>query len=540
MKRIETFILAMLWVLNSNAHEFSTHWISYPIPNDSSEVLFCHVFPSQGKPKQGSITFASCGRIKVFVNERNISPKAYFCNPDSTTVFIYTYDITRFLQPHKNTIAVWYAPESGGEPSKQLSMEYYGYDAKGKYFYHKANGDWKCCTLKGCYVKKELEAFDACSYDNQWKSPDFDRSKWLNPLGAYNQSRDYRLINNPFERGLCTIRHIMSPIDVYRDQKSIYYDFGKVFKGTPRITLREAKRKETINMDGFIYTCNGELDEQAFRRFTNKSQRIINADKAAAAKVKAPPLAAVRTVHHGAVLIHSQHGVVVQPAQPLGHAVPAAQLHRVALRKVEHKEIRLQLSRTGGDRRHRQTAAVGGKGHPHRGALRAGHIPVQLFAHGGGVHGQPGGAVGGIGGHCQRAGVRHGAQIDAVFQRFAVQVLGAAFHPQLVAGAVVQHKAGLARSQRRAGVAALDAGKAGTAKAIHRTGILVHGHKAAGHGLHGRQLAKTGLLRPAHRRGKSDVHRIHQILYPGDGCTHRAGGKQSDQYQRRQKNGSAA
>ena len=85
----------MLWVLNSSAHEFSTHWISYPISNDSSEVLFCHVFPSQGKPKQGSITFASCGRIKVFVNERNISPKAYFCNPDSATVFIYTYDITR-------------------------------------------------------------------------------------------------------------------------------------------------------------------------------------------------------------------------------------------------------------------------------------------------------------------------------------------------------------------------------------------------------------------------------------------------------------
>ena len=41
------------------------------------------------------------------------------------------------------------------------------------------------------------------------------------------------------------------------------------------------------------------------------------------------------------LMVHSQHGVVVQPAQPLGHAVPAAQLHRVALRKAEHKEIRL-------------------------------------------------------------------------------------------------------------------------------------------------------------------------------------------------------
>ena len=52
MKRIETFILAMLWVLNSNAHEFSTHWISYPTPNDSSEVLFCHVFLHKGNPNR--------------------------------------------------------------------------------------------------------------------------------------------------------------------------------------------------------------------------------------------------------------------------------------------------------------------------------------------------------------------------------------------------------------------------------------------------------------------------------------------------------
>ena len=36
------------------------------------------------------------------------------------------------------------------------------------------------------------------------------------------------------------------------------------------------------------------------------------------------------------------------------------------------------------------------------------------------------------------------------------------------------------------------------------------------------------------------MHRIHHILYPGDGCTHRAGGKQSDQYQRRQNNDGAA
>ena len=36
------------------------------------------------------------------------------------------------------------------------------------------------------------------------------------------------------------------------------------------------------------------------------------------------------------------------------------------------------------------------------------------------------------------------------------------------------------------------------------------------------------------------MHRIHQILYPCDGRAHRAGGKQGDQYQRRQKDHGAA
>ncbi len=137
------------------------HCIPTLHPTTRQKFFFCHVFPSQGKPKQGSITFASCGRIKVFVNERNISPKAYFCNPNYATIFIYTYDITRFLQPHKNTIAVWYAPESGREPSKQLSMEYYGYDAKGKYFFIKQMEDLEMLHTKRMLCKKEIEAFDA-------------------------------------------------------------------------------------------------------------------------------------------------------------------------------------------------------------------------------------------------------------------------------------------------------------------------------------------------------------------------------------------
>ena len=62
-----------------------------------------------------------------------------------------------------------------------------------------------------------------------------------------------------------------------------------------------------------------------------------------------------------------------------------------------------------------------------------------------------------VGDNGQRAIIGHGAEEDLVFQFFGVEVLGAALHPQLVAGAVVEHKTGLARRQRRTAIAALDA-----------------------------------------------------------------------------------
>ena len=40
MRYITTLIISILWVLSSHAQEFGTHWISYPLPNDSSEVWF--------------------------------------------------------------------------------------------------------------------------------------------------------------------------------------------------------------------------------------------------------------------------------------------------------------------------------------------------------------------------------------------------------------------------------------------------------------------------------------------------------------------
>lgn len=276
MKRIITLIAILLCALNSHSQEFSTHWISYPIPNDSSEVLFSQVYITKKRPKQASISFASSGKLKVYVNERNISQDIYFINPQSSAICIYTYDITRFLRPDSNTIAVWYAPQENVAVSKQLSLEYYGYDDKGSPFYHKADGNWRCKLLEGCYVKGNKETFDSRNYDCLWKSSDYSRDEWANSLGSFHTMPPYNVVKNEFYQKCPYIQHIANPVTTYKDQEGLHYAFEEKFSGTPRITLREAKKGETLLIDGFKYICNGELDEQAFRRFTTIKQRTIS------------------------------------------------------------------------------------------------------------------------------------------------------------------------------------------------------------------------------------------------------------------------
>lgn len=273
--RLFFFICLLLCVQSSWSQEFCTHWVSYPFANDSSEVLFSHTYVIQQRPRQAAISFASSGEVKVFVNERNITEDIVFCNPDTSTITIKTYDITRFLHTGDNTLAVWYAPAIGAVPSKQLSLEYYGYDDKGRFFYDKADGRWKCTELKGSSTKGNKESFNSLNYDNNWKSPEYDKRKWLYPLGAYAHTKASAVSVNNYpttHRRLC---QVLTPTYSYEDESGIHYDFGKEFTGTVRITLREAHKGTQLFIGDFSYVCNGNLDEQAFRRFTTEKTRWV-------------------------------------------------------------------------------------------------------------------------------------------------------------------------------------------------------------------------------------------------------------------------
>ena len=92
--------------------------------------------------------------------------------------------------------------------------------------------------------------------------------------------------------------------------------------------------------------------------------------------------------------------------------------------------------------------------------------------------------------------------------RDSIEGVGAALHPQLVAGAAVEAKAGVARADDRAGVAVLDGAQLGAAAGPDAHVLLPQQHKAAGEGLGLQYLGDAGLDRPARPGRQGDAHRV--------------------------------
>lgn len=277
MKRIIILLFTFIWVLSSYSQEFGTHWISYPLPNDSSEILFRKTFTSQHRPQQALITFATCGKVRVYVNERNISRDLHFGNADTTSIITRTLDVTRFLNAEKNVIAVWYAPMPNMPISKQLSLEYYGRDLRGKAFHYKTDESWYCKMLKGSYNNAK-EQFDSRHYNNAWKGLEYPMASWQHPVGAFASEKSLAILSKQLPSPTLTLSRIIEPIASCYDSLGISYDFGRAFKGTIRLTLRDTTKGEIIKIGNFSYICNGDMDEQAFLRFSQESQRYIRVE----------------------------------------------------------------------------------------------------------------------------------------------------------------------------------------------------------------------------------------------------------------------
>lgn len=273
--------MAMSWAPAVHSQSFCSHWISAQQVDSTSEIWFRQQIRLQELPAFGSATIATTGKVDVYINERNVSTAIWI--PDRTgnddRPVSVNMEVTRFLQPGVNTIAIWYSPSFPHINGRQIAFSLCGRMKNGEKRAFCSDDGWLARRANASLANDGGERYDANAYTLKWNSDDVDWGLWQ-PARDTNTpaiASRYHLTDYP------AVKRDMTYTPRYFDLAgdSVYYQFDKAFKGQLRITLRNARRGQKIYVDGLEYTCSGEMDEQACRKFTVADYRrvLIHGDR---------------------------------------------------------------------------------------------------------------------------------------------------------------------------------------------------------------------------------------------------------------------
>ena len=293
--------------------------ISCTTANSLSDIWFRHTYITQRRPISATLSVTARGRYRVYVNESNVTPPLPTDNcHHPVTIDI---DISGYLRSDSNTVAILYHPV--GPHDHQIAVCYYGVGRDGRPFGHNADGGWLCRPVDegsgdgidrgytqtvstACWTpvsapgRLEIEGTKAASEPRrveieEAKAASAPRRVEIEGTKADSELRtaDSALRRVSTEMGvwpLATllpvrvnrVTRVTAPRYSERTPEGIAYEFVTGFYGFVRLTLRGAKKGETITIGGRKYTCNGETDEQITTAFEPTYHRrvIVSGDSA--------------------------------------------------------------------------------------------------------------------------------------------------------------------------------------------------------------------------------------------------------------------
>lgn len=307
--------------------------ISCTTADSLSDIWFRHTYLTQRRPISATLSVTARGRYRVYVNESNVTPPLPTDNcHHPVTIDI---DISGYLRSDSNTVAILYHPV--GPHDHQIAVCYYGEGRDGRPFGHKADGGWLCrpvdegsgdgidrgytqtvstacwtpvsapgrleieeakvaseprrVEIEGTKVASELRRveIEGRTAASEPRRLEIDGTKAASEL----RTADSALRRVSTEMGVWPLATLL-PVQVNRvtrvtapryserTPEGIAYEFVTGFYGFVRLTLRGAKKGETITIGGRKYTCNGETDEQITTAFEPTYHRrvIVSGDSA--------------------------------------------------------------------------------------------------------------------------------------------------------------------------------------------------------------------------------------------------------------------
>lgn len=276
MLRLTFFIGFILCGQTSFGQFFSPSWICSPQVDSTSQIWFRQDFPFQDKPDHAYIRVTTTGRFELFVNRYNVSTDVLepFRPEENESPIAIVYNVSRFLRKGCNTISLWYSPTYPHINTMQIAVNFYGEDQNGQHFSHFSDENWICKPANRSLIENGGERQDASNHSLIWNSDDYDLACWTPAKSAKAKQDEY--VEERF--GFYTAEHIKkihtpSHFDVNGD--SIIFSFDSAFTGWIRVTMRNTQKDEKVYINGLEYICNGNLDEQAFRKFSKETNRQV-------------------------------------------------------------------------------------------------------------------------------------------------------------------------------------------------------------------------------------------------------------------------
>ena len=275
----------------ATAGDFGCRWMSHPAPDDTSHVWFRHtlVIDEQDMPRTAYIHVATTGRFVLYVNGRNVSTALFTPDrtPNDTTVMAISYDVRRFLRPDSNTIALLYCPST--RTRRQVSVSFYGIAADSSHFATNDTDGWLCRHADTWQTHDGGEAMNRNTYPYRWTDTDQPLALWqaveqistsqhLNtstPISAEDICGYSPVRINPLVDNAAHMRRIYTPLFTEQSADTLIVHLVPNERHLIRVTLRGCQRGERISIGNLHYVCTGEIDEQAFARFTPTSSNTI-------------------------------------------------------------------------------------------------------------------------------------------------------------------------------------------------------------------------------------------------------------------------
>ena len=287
LRLIHILILFAASLATATAGDFGCRWMSHPAPDDTSHVWFRRtlVTEEQDMPRTAYIHVTTTGRFVLYVNGRNVSTALFTPDrtPNDTTVMAISYDVRRFLRPDSNTIALLYCPST--RTRRQVSVSFYGIAADSSHFATNDTDGWLCRHADTWQTHDGGEAMNRNTYPYRWTDTNQPLALWqaveqistshhLNistPISAEDICGYSPVRINPLVDNAAHMRRIYTPLFTEQSTDTLTVHLVPNERHLIRVTLRGCRRGERINIGNLHYVCTGEIDEQAFARFTPTS-----------------------------------------------------------------------------------------------------------------------------------------------------------------------------------------------------------------------------------------------------------------------------